>query len=317
MGLFFEEDNGGKKKECQIWAIGGGKGGTGKSFLTSSMGTYLATHGNRVVLIDADLGGANLHSFLGIKRPRTSLTDFFDKKVPLSNIIVGTGIADMGLVTGDLHSLNSGSIKYTQKQKLFRQIKSLDTDFILIDLGAGSHFNTIDTFLLADRMIVVIVPEITSIENMYHFIKSVIFRKLDIALSSIGLKQFVRDIWKNRGEHGINNLRELIDYLSGVSSSTRDVLQKELSEFRIQLVLNQVRSSQDVSIGVSVRSICMKYFGLFSSYVGYVEYDDCIWNSINKRQSFMKEYSGSRCAIEIQRIADNVVQQRQLRVLRR
>ena len=132
MGLFFEDNRTGDGRECEIWAIGGGKGGTGKSFVTSSVGTYLATKGKRIILIDADLGGANLHSFLGISRPRNSLTDFFEKKSALNDLIVGTGIGDMGLVTGDLQSMDSGGIKYAQKQKLFRQIKSLDTLFYYV-----------------------------------------------------------------------------------------------------------------------------------------------------------------------------------------
>jgi len=310
------EDSKDGRNGCEIWAVGGGKGGTGKSFVTSSVGMYLASKGKRVVLIDADLGGANLHSFLGISRPKTSLTDFFEKKAALEDLIMGTGIADMGLVTGDLQSMDSGSIKYTQKQKFFRQIRSLNTDFILIDLGAGSHFNTVDTFLLADRMIVVIVPEITAIENMYHFIKNVAFRKLTFALGTIGLKHVVQETWRDRSEHGVKNIRELIDYLKGISSNIRDVLQKELSDFKINLVLNQVRSSQDVAIGASVRSICMKYFGFITNYVGYVEYDDCIWSSINKRQPFMTEYAGSRCAREIERVSDNLVDGKQIRVVR-
>jgi len=48
-----------------IWTIGGGKGGSGKSFITANVGICLAKSGLRVILIDADLGGANLHTFLG------------------------------------------------------------------------------------------------------------------------------------------------------------------------------------------------------------------------------------------------------------
>ena len=58
---------------------------------------------------------------------------------------------DIGLVSGTFSSLDSENIKYAQKLKLFRQIKAIDTDYILIDLGAGSHNNTIDTFCLQIR----------------------------------------------------------------------------------------------------------------------------------------------------------------------
>ena len=53
----------------QVWSLGGGKGGIGKSLLTASLGWQLARMGKRVVLVDADLGGANLHTCLGLAAP--------------------------------------------------------------------------------------------------------------------------------------------------------------------------------------------------------------------------------------------------------
>jgi flagellar biosynthesis protein FlhG len=135
-----------KKKEAQIWAVGGGKGGIGKSFIVSALGNHLAQQGHKVILVDADLGAANLHTFLGVGKPRTSLTDFFEKKLPLAKLVVPSGIENLGLLVGAIHSLAADSIKYAQKIKLLRHIKKLDTDYVLIDLGAGAHFNTIDTF---------------------------------------------------------------------------------------------------------------------------------------------------------------------------
>lgn len=101
-----------------IWAVGGGKGGTGKSFLSSSMATCLALQGRRTILLDADLGGANQHNFFGLIRPRSSLTDFFERKQPLKELLTHTGIANLQLITGSLGSLESESINYAQKQKL-------------------------------------------------------------------------------------------------------------------------------------------------------------------------------------------------------
>ena len=155
-----------EEEEGKIWAIAGGKGGTGKTFLTSSIGIYLAKNGKRVLLIDVDIGGANLHSFLGINRPRKSLTNFFEMGIPLSKLAVNTGVDNLSLITGDVHSLASDSIKFTQKLKLFRHIMKLRRQYILIDLGGGSHNNTIDTFLMADKKIAVLEPEIIAIENM-------------------------------------------------------------------------------------------------------------------------------------------------------
>ena len=107
---------------AKIWAIGGGKGGTGKTFITSSLGVSLANSGRKVVLVDADLGGANLHSFVRLKKPKYSLTDFFENKLPLEKIIEDTQIPGLQLVTGDIHSINPQNIKYTQKLRIDQEM---------------------------------------------------------------------------------------------------------------------------------------------------------------------------------------------------
>jgi flagellar biosynthesis protein FlhG len=302
-----------EKKKAEIWAVGGGKGGTGKSFVISSAGIYLALKGKRVVLIDADLGGANLHTFLGINRPRRSLTDFFENKSPLTALVVDSGVKNMGLVAGPIYSLAPDSIKYTQKLKFLRHIRALRADYVLIDLGAGIHFNTIDTFLTADKMLAVIVPEIISIENMYYFMKNALYRKLVRSLSSQGYRNLVENTWKDRRQYSIENLSHLIDHLRRRSNPISEIVDREVATFRVNLVLNKARSSQDIRVGTSVKSICIKYLGLDARYVGYVEHDNFISRATNKRQAYMTAHSASRCAKEIEAVVENLRKGRHIR----
>ena len=303
------------KRNSEIWAIGGGKGGVGKSFVISSIGTYLALKGRRVVLIDADFGGANLHTFLGVNRPKNSLTDFFEKKMSLEDIIVDSGIENMGLLTGAIHSLAPDSIKHFQKLKFFRHIKSLDADYVLIDLGVGTHFNNLDTFLIADKLLIVIVPEIIAIENFYYFLNNVFYRNLGNSLAGYGLKNVVQDTWKNRYSYGIENLNQLIEYLKKSSEEIDSAVTSELSRFKVYLVLNKVRSSDEIKIGNSVKSICMKYLGFSAQYVGYVEFDDFISRAINTRQPYMKAFPTSRCAKEIEGLTENLLEGRSVKTM--
>jgi len=291
----------------EIWAIGGGKGGTGKSFLISSIGNYLALQGKKIVLIDADFGGANLHTFLGVAKPRVSLTDFLEKKVPLVDLVVESGIDNMGLLIGTINSLSPDDMKYTQKLKLFRHIRSLDADYILLDLGAGTHFNTLDTFLLADKKIIVVLPEITAIENSYYFLKNAFFRQLMKTLRNRGFKELIQDAWKNREAYNIASLSQLIDYLRGTSETMKNLINRDLAKFRANIILNRVTSGQEVVIGRSIKSICKKYFSVDAKYVGYVEHDPIIPRCINKRQPFMQACPGTRCAREIEKVAENLL----------
>lgn len=296
-----------EKERPEIWAVGGGKGGTGKTFIISSIGNCMALKGKRIVLIDADLGGANLHTFLGIAKPKASLTDFLDKKLPLADLVVDSGIQNMGLLTGTIHSLASDGLKYSQKLKLFRHIKKLDADYVLIDLGAGAHFNTLDTFLLADKKIIVIVPEITSIENTYFFLKNALFRQLVKTLADRGFKDLIQSTWKNRDDYNINNLNQLLGYLRGMSKTLESIVNQELSGFRPHIVLNRITAGREAVIGNSLKSVCRKYFGLDACYVGCIEYDPIIPKCINKSRPLMQAYPTSPRVEEIERVTANLL----------
>jgi flagellar biosynthesis protein FlhG len=300
-----------KEKEGEIWAIGGGKGGTGKTFVASSIGTYLAKQGKKVILVDLDFGGANLHSFLGIQRPKKSLTSFFERGTTLFDITVKTEIENMSLITGDIHSIASDNIIFSQKLKLFRQLMKLNAQYILIDLGAGSHNNTIDTFLTADKMIVVLVPEVIAIENMYHFIKSALFRKVKKILKEYGFKEIAQHIWNRRNEYGIKNLKELIDYLRESFSYLGTILDKELAGFQVHLILNMIRDDQDILIGSSVKSVLSQYLGIPIHYAGYIEYNDLVRRSIRERRPFLHTYMSTTCAREIENFIENLIQDRE------
>ena len=280
------------------------------------MGTYIAGKGKRVILIDIDIGGANLHSFLGISRPRKSLTDFFEAGASLNKLAVKTGIDNMSLITGDIHSLASDNIKFTQKLKLFRHIMKLNKHYVIIDLGGGSHNNTIDTFLMADKMIVILEPEITAVENMYHFVKNALFRKLRMSLREYGFKEIVEQMWERREEYNIKSLRELMDCIRDNFSYVGDIIDKELSDFKLYLILNKIRSSDDILIGSSMKSIFMKYLGVDTKFVGFVEYDDSVWRSIRERRPFMLNYSLSRSAKEVEIFTENLLKGKEIKLSR-
>src|SRR2546428_1940164 len=156
-----------------IIAVGSGKGGVGKSLLAANLGIYMAQLGKRVVLIDADLGGANLHTFVGVERPSVTLGDFFDKRVArIEDCIVETSVKGLGLVSGEGDPLWAANPRPATKNRLINQIREIDVDYLICDLPPGSGFIALDFFLVAHIGILVVVPEPTSVENTFRFIKS-------------------------------------------------------------------------------------------------------------------------------------------------
>ena len=286
-----------------IWAIGGGKGGSGKSFIAANMGICLSQLGVRVILIDADLGGANLHTFLGISPSSLSLADFIKKRVSnLQEVLIPTAIPNLQLLTGAQDLLNAAEAKSVQRQKLLRSIKRLEGDYILIDLGAGNALSVLDFFLMSDGGILVVTPEPTSIENAYRFLKSAFYRRLRQSVSSYSVKNLIDAAVDQKNEMGIRNPQELIEATRRINEEDALTIVHEIEIFHPNLILNQVRTKKDIEIGFSVRSACKKYFGIQLHYLGYIVYDQEVTHSIRRRRPLILENPRSRaaqCILEI------------------
>ena len=104
------------KKE--IWAVGGGKGGVGKSLTTANISICLALMGKKVVSIDLDLGGANLHTCLGTNIPEASLSDFLNRKVShFQDLLTPTPIKNLSIISGAQDEFGTANMKQMQKLK--------------------------------------------------------------------------------------------------------------------------------------------------------------------------------------------------------
>ncbi|MEN8222575.1 MAG: P-loop NTPase [Acidobacteriota bacterium] len=266
----------------QIWAVGGGKGGTGKSVISSLFAANAAGKGKKVILVDGDMGGANLHTFFKISPDKSSLNDFFDKKIPLSETLIDTNIPGLRLISGDMRSFNPLSVKYIQRLKFYRHVKELEADIIILDLGAGTALNTLDSFLLADKMILVSTPEITSIENLYVFVKKIIVRKIKDMLSYEGFREVDKTVLKaGLSSRETIKFSDFIVFLKDLGEKQEKIVNKGLGEVQVHLVLNQVRGKAYSKYGISLKSVLKRHFNINALFAGYLDYNDKIRELVN------------------------------------
>jgi flagellar biosynthesis protein FlhG len=296
-----------------IWTIGGGKGGSGKSFITANIGICLSKAGSRVILIDADLGGANLHTFLGISPPALTLSDFIKRRVShLHEVLIPTEIPNLQLLTGAQDLLNAMDSKSVQKRKLLRSIQRLEGDYLLVDLGGGNSVSVLDFFLMSDGGILVVTPEPTSVENTYRFLKSAFYRRIRQSVSSHQVKTLIDGAMDRKDEIGIQNPYELIKTVRRVNEEEAKKIEVEVEAFQPNLVLNQVRSRKDIEIGFSIRSACHRYFGIRLHYLGYIVYDQDVGYSIRRRRPLVLENAHSRAAQCVSEIASKLASRHQM-----
>jgi flagellar biosynthesis protein FlhG len=293
----------------QIWSLGGGKGGIGKSLLTASLGWQLSRMGKRVVLVDADLGGANLHTCLGLSTPpEHTLGDFIRRRVErIEDVAVETGYTGLRLISGASDFLGAANIKYQQKVRVLNRIRTLDVDIVILDLGAGTSFNIIDFFLISDLGILTVVPEPTSIENAYRFIKSALYRRLRNAAQTETVREIVESALDQKNAHGIKSPLDLIQAVGRQDPKAVEPLEREMAAFHPRFVVNQVRDDSDIPVGHQLVTACARHLGIRSTYVGYVHYDDTVWRSVRQRRLFMVEAPGSVPATEVARLARSLV----------
>jgi flagellar biosynthesis protein FlhG len=291
----------------RIIAVGGGKGGIGKSMVSANLGVALAQAGKRVLLVDADLGGANLHTCLGVGPPESTLSDFLRRgKASLDDVMVSTGVPNLSLIAGAQDSLDAANLKYAQKQKLLRSLLSQSADYLILDLGAGTSFNTLDFFIIADHALLVVLPEPTSVENAYRFVKTAFFRKLQNAESRYGIQDLVEGALSTR-EGGLRTLHDVVEQVRRKAPSDAERLERELAAFRVRLVVNQARTDSDARVGTAMVSAWKKFFGIDMDDLGALRYDDEAWKAVRKRKPVLIEQPDSPVSQGLQRIATRIL----------
>ena len=292
----------------QLWAIGGGKGGVGKSLMTANVSICLALMGHKVVAIDLDLGGANLHTCLGLPIPEKTLSDYISKKVGnLNELLTPSHIPNLSIISGAQDEVGVANLKSLQKAKILRRLRELDADYIILDLGAGTTFNTLDFFISADKGIIATLPEPTSIENSYRFIKSVYHRKLKSVEDLLEVGPLIDQAINSKVTDNFSPI-DLINKVIEINPLVGNKLKQELTNFTPQLIINQVRTQTDIDIGHSMSIICRKYFGINLNYVGHIEYDSAVWQSVKRKRPLLMEFPTSKLVHNFDNLVNNLLE---------
>ena len=161
--------------QALVFAITSGKGGVGKTNVVANLAAALAQRKKRVMVIDADLGLANLALFLGV-RPANTLADFFTGLVALDEIIISNRNGIL-LLPGASGVREITSLRHDQKIALLTELDALshEVDLVLVDTGSGISDAVTYFATSAQEIVVVVTPEPSSMNDAYALIKVLAF----------------------------------------------------------------------------------------------------------------------------------------------
>lgn len=297
--------------DARIWAVGGGKGGVGKTMLATNIAVLLSRQGYRVLLVDADLGAANLHTFLGVEGSKVSLSSFLKGKVrDVEALITRTGIPNLELISGAKDSLDIADVEEKAVLRLRDALKKVNFDYVVIDLSPGTSSRTMDIFLIADEGVVVTTPEPTSVENTYRFLKCLMLRWIRHVINSeedSRLKELLGQVFSGDWSKRIKTVSDIVSQLKQMDTDQGEVLKSLLGDIRLSIILNRSGRPDDTELGNSMRRACRDYFGIDIAYLGAVCQETSVEESVRLRKPLTVHYNSSAAAEAVQSCVRNLM----------
>jgi flagellar biosynthesis protein FlhG len=264
-----------ERRQIRVITVAGGKGGIGKTMICASLSIALAESGFQVTLVDADLGGANLHTVLGMYMPTKTLHDFIQRRLKtLEEVAMPTPIEGLKLVCGAPGIVGLANIAYWEKLKMIRHLRKLEADYVIVDIGAGMWLNEIDLFNSGDITIVVANPEPTSIQECYNFLKVAIFRRLRREFADSSFVQELLDRCKDPSHASDQRLlTEIGDEIMQADRRAGVRFFKAITDFAPKLILNRVFEYQETRDGLALQIAAQDLLQIKLDYWGYMSYD--------------------------------------------
>lgn len=285
-------------------AVGGGKGGVGKSFVAANLALALARReaADRVVAVDLDFGGSNLNLLLGEPLPRAELSDFLDGRAPdLEAIAQPTRVERLRYVAGTFDLVTAVDPIRDRKLDLVRALVGLDARWVVLDLPAGSAPATLDFFFLGDVKLVVLNPEETAFSNAYGFLKNYLLRRLltefrdrpKVIAFILGWYREEVSAEARRSDRSVTTMASaLADEFPALKAELDGILRDDTP----LLVLNRARGRRETAYLDRFRSVVEEHLGLACRALGVIPENRRVRQAVRDGRPFLLTHPRHRIA---------------------
>ena len=296
-------------KEMTIIPVASGKGGVGKSVITANLSVSLAEKGCRVVAVDLDLGGSNLHTCLGLDNNNPGIGDYLRAHYGnLDELLVDTYHPNLKFLAGDARSPLMANLHTAQKNKLMNHLRKLDADYVLLDLGSGSAYNTLDFFAMSYNGLMVCTVEYTSLMNLLTFLKNLALRRIEMQLPrNTFLRKSFQECLNQPLTSGVITLRKVLHTLAEIDKETAENINRDWLNFRPRVVFNQGRKPDDLVVIDQISETLERNLSLRCDYFGHLFFDPKASESLRRREPLKSFAPDSYIVADIDRLANRVI----------
>ncbi|MGK5085966.1 P-loop NTPase [Bdellovibrionota bacterium FG-2] len=280
-------------RKREIIAVGGGKGGVGKSLLSVNLALALSQLGKSVVIVDGDLGSANCHTLLGITRIEKSIEEYLKEELSLDQVAVPTRFAHLSLICGAANKMDVYLERPNAGEHLLRDVVNLDYDYIVLDLGAGMSDVTLDLYNLSHSKIIAVTPQFTSLQNAYSFVKSAFFR-------SLSQHESLNEYLPQMSDPVV--FRKIMMELAPHIEARKDY-EAALQDQKFKIAGNMISAKTEVAIIKKMSVIVKEFLDIDSAEFGIFTQSHDVQSSINKLTPFLELFPNDENSRELKRIA--------------
>ena len=216
---------------------------------------------------------------------------------------------NLRFIAGDSEVPGLSSLKIFQKNTLIKKFQSLDADYLILDLGAGTHLTILDLFLLSPQGIIVTAPTVTATLNGYLFLKNAVFRLMSASFKKASkAAQYLEKLKTDAASLKKLYIPRLIETLDEIDPKNTAVFKERLSQFHPRLVMNMIDDPKDADKALKIRRSCQQYLGLDVEHLGVMYRDSLQDRALSSRLPVISYKPNSVLSQAIFRIAEKILQ---------
>ncbi|MDR1971793.1 MAG: P-loop NTPase [Treponema sp.] len=295
----------------RIIPIASGKGGVGKSLLAANLAVVFAQAGQRVVLADLDLGASNLHLVLGHQSPQMGIGVWLnDTRKDFGEVITDTDTRGLRFIPGDQEIPGTANLKPSQRKTLVKRLLALkdEADYLILDLGAGTHQSILDFFLLSGQGIVVTAPAVTAVLNAYVFLKNTVFRMMyTVFTKGSAARTYLEQARKEGSGPQRLYIPRMLPEIKAQDPASYANFVGHLEHFHPKLIMNMIDDPKDADVAMKIRRSCEEYLDLKIEHLGVLYRDSIQDTALSSRLPVVLYKPQSIIAQGIYRIADKIM----------